>query len=427
LRIAANQAMAVDDLKAALDRVERGVRLGAQGDDLAELRAVEAEARYWKAEYVESERAAREARKSTEPNVALRATSTLIDALGFEAKYDEITRLTEELKGKPSRPDLLNPWLLCKVNSAAYLASAGQFAAREQVLELLAASREGLDPVLVGRAETFKAHVARSNGKPSEFVEGFQHAWELFERAGDKRTGTEALGNAASGLMEAGQLEAAEECIRQLWAIAERMGLSHLLSGTHYLLGNILAYRGCLDEARRFLQNALRLSAEANEQHFRRYALLYLSFTEYMAKDFVSAERYARQAVELLETIPSLHPFALALLARSLNGQGATKAAMELASEAYRQLEAHGQVQDGEAIIRLAFIECSKCSSHLEEARVASEKAIEDLREKAATIDNLQWQNTFINNIPEHRSIIELAREIGVVTTGELSEVTTSE
>jgi hypothetical protein len=45
LRVAANQAMEVDDLKAALDRVERGVRLGAQGDDLAELRVVESEAR----------------------------------------------------------------------------------------------------------------------------------------------------------------------------------------------------------------------------------------------------------------------------------------------------------------------------------------------------------------------------------------------
>jgi len=41
LRVAANQAMEVDDLKAALDRVERGVRLGASGDDLAELRWVQ--------------------------------------------------------------------------------------------------------------------------------------------------------------------------------------------------------------------------------------------------------------------------------------------------------------------------------------------------------------------------------------------------
>jgi predicted ATPase len=64
LRVAANQAMEVDDLKAALDRVERGVRLGAGGDDLAELRVVEAEARYWKGEYVEAERAAREGRSA---------------------------------------------------------------------------------------------------------------------------------------------------------------------------------------------------------------------------------------------------------------------------------------------------------------------------------------------------------------------------
>ncbi|HEX7507102.1 MAG TPA: AAA family ATPase, partial [Polyangia bacterium] len=134
LRVAANQAMEVDDLKAALDRVERGVRLGATGEDLAELRVVEAEARYWKGEYVEAERAAREGRKCADPKLALRAMSALIMGLGPQAKYEEIGNLAEELESRPVQAELLNAWLDCKYNSAAYLATAGRFEAREGIL-----------------------------------------------------------------------------------------------------------------------------------------------------------------------------------------------------------------------------------------------------------------------------------------------------
>jgi serine/threonine protein kinase/tetratricopeptide (TPR) repeat protein len=420
LRVAANQAIEADDLKAALDRVERGVLLGAQGDDLAELRVVESEARFWKGEYVEAERAARAGRECSDPKLALRAMSALIEALGVAAKYGEIGKLTEELEHRPEQPYLLNTWLNCRANSAAYLANAGQFEAREKILKLLEAAREELDPLLIGRIETIGAHIARSEGRPSHFVAGFQRAWEFFERAGHKRAGTEALGNAGCGLGEVGQLEAAEELMRKLWAIADRMGLSHLLGGTHYMLGNILSYRGCLEEARSFLKTALQLTGEANEQHFHRFALLSLSMVDYMGKNYKDAEQYARQALLLLDNTPSLRPFAMALLARSLHGQGLIAEALALAKEAHAQLEALGKVQDGEAIIRLAYVECLLASLDSESARQALQVAIERLRRQAATIDNPAWRKSFFNRIPEHRRLLELAHEMAITSNGEL-------
>jgi tetratricopeptide (TPR) repeat protein len=414
LRVAANQAMEVDDLKAALERVERGVRLGAQGDDLAELRVVEAEARFWTGEYVEAERAAREGRKCMEPKLALRAMSALIDALGPQAKYEEIGKLAADLGEKPEQPELLNAWLSCKFYLASYLASAGQFETREQILVLLDAERKNLDPILIGRAESMRAHIARAEGKPAEAVIGIQRAWKFFESAGHRRAGTEALANAGIALMELGQLEDAEEHARKLLAIAERMGLHHIIGATLYVLSNILAYRGCLDEARCYGERALKLTAETNDQHVHRFAQLYLSMIECLARDYPRAGQHAREAIAMLEGNPALRPFALALLGRALLGQGMIEEALSSAGEAYALLETLGNVEDGEATIRLALGESLVVSSDLSSARQVLQKAVQWLRKQASTIDNCDWRKSFLIRIPEHRRILELAREMGI-------------
>ena len=207
-------------MPAALTRVERGVKLGATGDDLAELRVVESEARYWKGEYVEAERAAREAINCVDPKLALRAMSALIDGLGPQAKYDDIAKLADGLEVRPAQPELLNAWLGCKYYVASYLASAGEYHLRTRTLQLLEAAREDLDPILVGRMEAMKAHLAKAAGHPGEAAILFQHAAEFFEKAGHRRAAAETLGNFGCSLMEIGQLEEAEAQMRKLWATA---------------------------------------------------------------------------------------------------------------------------------------------------------------------------------------------------------------
>ncbi len=420
LRVAANQAMEVDDLKSALDRVERGVRLGAQGDDLAELHVVEAEARFWKGEYAEAECAAREARKCEDPKLALRAISALIQGLGPQAKYEEIGQLDRDLQERPAQPELLKAWLECRVYCTGYLANAGQFGARERTLKLLEAERDNLDPFLIGRAESMKAHLARTEDRPADFASGSSSASEFFESIGHRRAATEALGNSGGALMELGQLEEAEAQMRRLWAIAERMGLNHLLGGTLYTLSNILAYRGCLDEARSFGERAVKWTAENSDQYFGSYAQLYLSVIEHLAENFPDAEQHARVALEMLENNPALRPFGLALLARSLRGQGLIVEALAQARGAYTQLEELGQVQDGETTIRLAFAECLVASSDLAAAREVVEKAVKRLLKQASSIDISDWRQAFLTRIPEHLRILELARELGVAEWNEL-------
>jgi len=383
---------------------------------------VEAEARYWKGDYVEAERAAREGRKCADPKLALRAKCVLIMGLGAQAKYEEIGKHAQTLEKRPAQPELLNAWLECRVYCAGYLAGSGEKGIRERTLLLLEAEWERLNPMLVGRAETMKAHLARAAGRPAEQVAGFLRAWEFFESAGHRRAGTDALANAGVSLMELGQLEDAEAQTRKLWAVVERMGLNNVKGQILYSLSNILAYRGCLDEARGFGERAIKWTNENNDQYFGSYARLYLSVIEHLAKNDLAAEQHARDAMEMLADNPALRPFALALLARAFHGQGRIVEALSCARDAYAQLEALGQVEDGESTIRLAFAECLVASSDLATAKQVIEKAIASLRNRASNIDIPDWRRSFLTRIPEHACILEVARELGIAEVKESND-----
>jgi eukaryotic-like serine/threonine-protein kinase len=196
--------------------------------------------------------------------------------------------------------------------------------------------------------------------------------------------------------------------------MAERMGLNHLLGGVFYMLSNILAYRGCLEEARSFGEKALAWTTEMNDGHFRRFALLYLAVTENLAANHQRAEQHARAAIEMLAAHPSLQPFARALLARALLGQGLIAEAVLQASDAQAQLEAMGSVQDGEATIRLALVECLAASSDMATAARFAHQAADKIRKQADTIDHPEWRNSFLTRIPEHRRILELEQQLEI-------------
>jgi hypothetical protein len=88
--------------------------------------------------------------------------------------------------------------------------------------------------------------------------------------------------------------------------------------------------------------------------------------------------------------------------------------ALSSAGEAYALLETLGNVEDGEATIRLALGESLVVSSDLSSARQVLQKAVQWLRKQASTIDNCDWRKSFLIRIPEHRRILELAREMGI-------------
>jgi thioredoxin-like negative regulator of GroEL len=110
--------------------------------------------------------------------------------------------------------------------------------------------------------------------------------------------------------------------------------------------------------------------------------------------------------------VPSSRPFAIALLARALLAQGRPVEALVSAREAYAQLESLGVVDDGEATIRLALAECLVATGDKLAAKEVLDKAASRILASAEAIADPAIRESFLTRIPEHRRILELAREL---------------
>jgi tetratricopeptide (TPR) repeat protein len=413
LGVAAQQALDADDLVETIGRVERAVNLGAADEELCAMRIIESQARVWHGEYVEAEKAAGEALLSNEPKTRLQAMSSLFEALGPQAKYEKIARHVREIADRPAAPELLNPWLDCMVNATAYLAAGGDNEIRGRTLALLEECKEQLEPVLVGRTETMRAHLERTQGRPARAVASVRRAAEHYERIGHRRAACEARGNLGVTLLELGQLEEAEACVRQVLATAQKLDLKYMVGGSLVNLTNILAYEECSGEARATGEEAVKVTSAQNDRRFQGYAEAYLSVTEHLRCDYARAEHYASAAVTTWETVPSCRPFAIALLARALLAQGRQAEALRGARDAHAQLESLGVVDDGEATIRLALAECLIAAGDALAAEDVLDKASSRILASAEAIEDPAIRESFLNRIPEHRRILELARELG--------------
>jgi tetratricopeptide (TPR) repeat protein len=411
LTVAAQQALDADDLAEAIARVERGAGLGAEGEELCAMRVIESQARQWRSEYVEAERAAKHALLSGDARTQLDGLSALFEALGPQAKYKEIATLFHGLE-RPAAPELLNQWLNCTMIATAHLELNGDYEVRGRTLALLEESQEWLEPILLGRAMLSRAGAMRSNENPAEKVAFIRRAVEHFEKIGLRRDTCIAFANLGVALSEVGLVEEAELCMRQVLATAKRMGLKHMFGGGLQALTNILAYQGSLDEARTVGEQAVAVTRAQNDRRFQGFAEAYLSVTEYLAGDHPRAEHFARAAIATWDAVPSARPFSLALLARALLAQGRLADGLPLARDAFAQLESMGIVDDGEATIRLALAECLIATGDQPAAQEAVATTAKWLHTRAETIDDPAMRESFLTRIPEHRRILELAREL---------------
>ena len=190
------------------------------------------------------------------------------------------------------------------------------------------------------------------------------------------------------------------------------MDLKYILGNGFNALTNILAFRGSVDEARSAGEQALAITRAQNDRRFQGAAEAYLSMTEYLAGDYVRAERYASTAVTTWESMLSIRPFALALLARALLAQGRQAEALVSSRDAHAQLESLGVVDDGEATIRLALVECLIAAGDALAAQEILDKAAKRIVTSAEAIEDPASRESFLTRIPEHRRILELTHEL---------------
>ncbi len=413
-RFAAVQALEANDLTAVIERVARGMRLGALGEGLGHLRLVEAKARFWRGEYVECEAAAAAARGLTTAILRLQATSEWLAALGQQARYAEVeSGLREVMLEAPSVVGG-GDWFACLVRVAGYLASGGRFELVDQALARIDAAAAALEPAVLARAQDLRARVACFAGDHAVGVAGFEAAAAVFERLGDERSVAEMLTNRGVTLGELGALEQAEENLRRALGTAERLGLGYVSAGVRPNLVQILAFLGRAAEAQAVAERAVADTRAQGDRRFEGGALLYQAMALLLAGQAAAAEACAHAAVAALADVPTVRPAAVATLSRALLAQGRTAEALALAREANSLLDSLGQVEDGEVAIRLALAEALAATGELGDAKAALIKARDRLAIRAAAIARPDWRESFLARIPDHARTTELARAWGL-------------
>jgi tetratricopeptide (TPR) repeat protein len=264
---------------------------------------------------------------------------------------------------------------------------------------------------LLARTHALKAKLAIAAGHQGLAVESFRASLGQFEQLGDTRAATEMLANIGVMLCDLGVLEEAERSLSAAWQNSERMALAYVATAVLVNLALVRARLGRLDEARIAAEEARKRAASQGDWRMVGFAELYFSEIALSAGDFAGATVHARAALEVLKDIPPLRPAAHASLARALLARGATSAALIQALEGKSLAESIGQVEDGEALIHLALVECLFASGAHSQGEEALTRAAVRLRERAASIDDPTWRSAFLTRVPEHRRVFELMKE----------------
>ena len=414
-RRAAEQALDANDLPAALERAGRGVERGASGADLGMLRLIEAEAALWRGELALAERRGLEAIELLAPGSAawFKAITRVVSAAAKLGRYDQVEGWLGPARCTQPEPDARSQQIVCLSECAAQLVFGARFGAADELLDALdcvAPDPGAIEAGVAGwlyQARSFRASAA---GDPAACVEGLTAALAAFEQAGDRRNATSVRGNLGYVLAELGDFEGAEAAMRAALEAADRMGLRDVATTIEHNLGHALVYCGRLDEARALEQRAVEAFRRQGDPRLEGAARTYLAKAALLSGDAETGEREARAAAAMLEIAPQLRAPAVAVLARALLALGRPAEALEAAREAASAIDALGAIDEGESLVRLAFVEALAAAGTSDELAAAITVARDRLRARADRIKDPAWRERFLTCVPDNARTSALGR-----------------
>jgi tetratricopeptide (TPR) repeat protein len=198
---AAQQAMEVNDLAGALSYAEHGVRCGAQGTLLGQLRLLQTEIHNWRAEFVPAEQFGLEALRRLERGSAawFRAVGEVVLASGRLNRPERLVALTKTLHAMRWGPELGSPPLIAAARAVPRLVHAGFTSLATALLNRIAQVLPTLkqDPLAQAWCEMALAEKASAEFARDLWLAHSLRSSEAFLRVGDRR-------NACMQRMDAG-------------------------------------------------------------------------------------------------------------------------------------------------------------------------------------------------------------------------------
>jgi tetratricopeptide (TPR) repeat protein len=406
-RRAAEQALGGNDFAQAIARAERGAICGAAGESLGTLRLLQAEARNWRAENAEAEKAALEAMRWLTPGSApwyqsLAEAATASGQLGHQAQLVGLSQaLLDVANAEPIASEMIALTRLAE--QTLYCGKIDQAAALYRRID--GASRFPDRPATAGRIYAALSSYALFKGDLGNFLAVITRAVDYFGEAGDLRSACWKMGERGYACLELGDAAQAQRVLRGVLAQAERMGLSTIAATARQNLGLALGRLGKLDEAAAVEKQAAQLFAAQRNRRMTDASRYYLALVHLAAGRLDEAESEARAAVDDAGAEPRLLPILAegsAILAQVLLARARPAEAFEAARTAMELLEQMGGIDGGEAIIRLSWAETLAATGDLAQARAALETARTRLKAIAEKIGDPALRRQFLEQVPDN-------------------------
>jgi tetratricopeptide (TPR) repeat protein len=424
-RRASEQALDRNDLAAAIEHAERTLAcVTAAGDTedgelVGVMRQVQADAHVWRGEYELAAVRGTEALDRLAPGTApwLLAAAAVADACTRRLERDRVMDLSRALVHVDAAPATYRAYAHAASLTMGQLLWHGD-------AELIAAMFARLDEIerVIGLddpaalAWILHAHSWRAlrAGDLAACLSLDAKSYECFKAVGDLRNACQHRANVGYDELMLGASARAEASLREVIALATRIGLHQVTTMAQHNLGLALVRQGRVDEARTVETAALEALVAQGNARLASAAHHYLAVIELAAGNHPSAIEHSRLAIEGAADQPSLRSQFHATLARVYFSAGDAAASLAHARTAMQLMETYGRPEEGEAEVRLAYAEALQATGATQRAMAVIADAQLHLLEAAGRITDPAWRQVYLESIPAHATTLALARALGV-------------
>jgi hypothetical protein len=420
---AAEQFFDRNDTPSAARCTETALTLGAQGEELRRLRALQATTALWMGDFAKLFATGDEVLAELKPGGVhwCWLANGLYTGHALNNLWEQAARYGRLLLSTRPEPEARLPYLEVLGNGVISNAMRGApheaspFLAR--LIELSAEAPPGslLEQACTANAQGLFALYFES--RLWQVCRWLEESFRGFLKLGLDRSAIGPQVQKAQALSALGDRAGAELELRESLAIARRLEQPMLNLYTEAHLGLFLSNSS--EPAHR--EEALALANGLQVEHIQFYAGMVDTLRARLAiatSDLGEAEHQARKASERLAAFFFYQLTPQVLLSQILLTQGRTSEAREAVTPGARALEAWGDTALPTVSVYLALAEACLAQGDTQEGEAALRKALKCVRSRARDIPDEAARERFLLQVPENARTLELARqrlgEIGV-------------
>ncbi len=411
---AAEQAFASHDLGRASTYATRALAHGVKGELRGRALLTLAKTHRWRGMLKDASGPAREALGLLAPGTTAWFGAALVgvvaaDLLGHgDALRELVDRATATAPIEPGSASVRIGVLATAAMAFVHRGELDEASALRERTEDDAAPLVATDPYVEAYLHRIATGTSALRGDVGVQIFHWRRMAECFDAVGERHGAAIARANLGFALLVAGENDEGETALRRAIVENEELDARDSVAAARHNLGLALLRRGAIEEALREETLALESFAERGNLRLAGASRIYLAHILRTAGDLERAEAEARVAIVELENQPLIRPFAVAMLAWVLVARGTTAEALSTARAAFDAFRA-GPIDEGEAIIRLAWAEALRASGDEPAALAAITDARAALEARAARMPDEAMRASFLTAIPEHARTFELA------------------